>query len=367
MPQSPIRLPWPVLAIIIVAAMTGGAVLGTIACGKSPPCRNDDEIGARLDLISDLLSEQEDTWRGDDIYRAVAPSVVKVTAIRGPDGSGTTQGSGFVYRSDGTILTNHHVVDDADQVLVTFYSGDTERATVVGADPYSDLAVLRVEGLPDGVYPVVMGNSTGLEPGDRVIAIGNPFGLSGTMTTGIVSQTGRLLVTDTDYAIPAVIQIDAAINPGNSGGPLLSFSGEVVGMTTAIRSETGEFSGIGFAVPSNLIGRVADAIISTGTYDHPWLGLTGWDVTPRLYAERELPVDHGWYVQSVIPGGPSEAAGIHEGDVITGINGRRVLGLGDILSPIELFTSPGDTVTLAVNRNGVTLKREVTLGVRPAP
>jgi len=375
MDRQPTRRMWTVITaigVVIAAALATGFILGGIYGGTGIPTQGDDDIRARLDLLTEALQECDETWPVDDIYRAVKPAVVKITVVRERTSfygtyTENSQGSGFVYRDDGLILTNHHVTEGAGRVLVTFQGGETREAELVGSDPYTDLSVVRVDRLPEGVRPVRMGDSADLEPGDRVIAIGTPFGLSRTMTTGIVSQTGRLLMTDTDYAIPAVIQIDAAINPGSSGGPLLDFSGEVVGMTTAIRSETGEFSGIGFAVPASLIERAAAGIIATGTYEHPWLGITGQDVTIGLAQKEDIPVDHGWYVQSVSPGGPAEDAGIREGDVVVRIDGTPVFGLEEILSTIELSASPGDEVILTISRNGMAMEKEVTLGVRPGP
>jgi len=375
MDSQPGRRLWTTAAaimVIIAAALAAGFLLGGMYAGTGVPPPDDGDIRARLDLLTEALQESDETWPVDDIYRSVKPAVVKVTVVRERTSfygtyTENSQGSGFVYRDDGLILTNHHVTEGAERVLVTFQGGETREAELVGSDPYTDLSVLRVDGVPEGVRPVRMGDSADLEPGDRIIAIGTPFGLSRTMTTGIVSQTGRLLYTQTSYAIPAVIQIDAAINPGSSGGPLLDFAGEVVGMTTAIRSETGEFSGIGFAVPADLIERAAAGIIATGTYEHPWLGITGQDVTIGLAQEKDITADHGWYVQSVSPGGPAEEAGIREGDVVVRIDGTPVFGLEEILSTIELSASPGDEVTLTISRNGMTMDTEVTLGVRPAP
>ncbi|MGC9435313.1 MAG: S1C family serine protease [Methanomicrobiales archaeon] len=375
MSSQPTRRMWTMIAamgVIVAAALAAGFVLGGLYAGNGAPAGDDGDIQARLDLLTEALQENDETWPVDDIYRSVKPAVVKITVVRERTSfygtyTENSQGSGFVYRDDGLILTNHHVTEGAERILVTFQGGETREAELVGSDPYTDLSVLRVDGLPEGVRPVRMGDSADLEPGDRVIAIGTPFGLSRTMTTGIVSQTGRLLYTQTNYAIPAVIQIDAAINPGSSGGPLLDFAGEVVGMTTAIRSETGEFSGIGFAVPADLIERAAEGIIATGSYGHPWLGITGSDVTIGLAQKKDVTVDHGWYVQSVSPGGPAEDAGIREGDVVVKIDGTPVFGLEEILSTIELSASPGDTVTLTISRNGMTMDKEVTLGVRPAP
>jgi S1-C subfamily serine protease len=239
-----------------------------------------------------------------DLFKHVENSVVQITSIKSnPDelviingnpitGQSTALGSGFVYDKQGHIITNYHVIAGASRVEATFIDGNTYPVKVIGKDPYSDLSILQITDnfSKEKIFPVVLGNSSRLQVGEQVINIGNPFGLSGTMTTGIVSQLGRSIPSPVGgYLIPNGIQTDAAINPGNSGGPLLNVQGEVIGMNTAIISNTGAYSGIGFAIPSNTIAREVPTLIKTGTYAHPWLGLSGGKVTPALAKSAGLP------------------------------------------------------------------------------
>ncbi|KXA91375.1 hypothetical protein AKJ63_01540 [candidate division MSBL1 archaeon SCGC-AAA259D18] len=276
-------------------------------------------------------------------------------------------GSGFVYDSSGHIVTNQHVVEGAEKILVKFHNGETVRAEMVGSDPYSDLAVLRVDsaGLDTELVPLELGSSSSLETGDRVLAVGNPFGLKETTTFGIVSQTGRVLSSGTRYLIPGVIQIDAPINPGNSGGPLLNFSGEVVGITSAIKSRTGTFSGIGYAVPSDLLKRVVPSLIEKGEYEYPSLGISGKKVTYQITRKRGLERTRGFLVEGVEKEGPSIGK-VKKDDIILGIGGKEVTGAGDILSYLALEKSPGENVSLEILRGGNRKTVTVELGTRPS-
>jgi len=328
-----------------------------------------------------------------DIFKKVENSVVQITSrendtsntqiiINGnpTEGQSTRLGSGFVYDNQGHIVTNGHVVNGAKTVDVTFVDGNTYKARVIGTDSYSDLAVLQITDnfSVEQVVPLIIGNSSRLQVGQQVIAIGNPFGLSDTMTTGIVSQTGRLLPNpDTKFGIPNGIQTDAAINPGNSGGPLLNLQAQVIGMNTAISSSTGEFSGIGFAVPSNAITRILPVLIQTGTYTHPWLGISGGGITPALAQSTGLPINYkGVLVASVQPGSPAEKAGLHAlsqdvnskpaGDIIVAVYGHKVKRIDDIINYMETQKSVGQTMKLIVNRNGQIVDITATLQPRPS-
>ena len=257
---------------------------------------NPDE-GNNVSTTSSLASSSQKISL-PEIFKKTENSVVQITSTRpGSDQIVTLNGreipqnnialgSGFVYDQDGRIITNHHVVSEVDEVDVKFVDGDTYTAKVVGKDPYSDIGVLQIpdrEFFDKRVTPLKIANSSEIEVGEQIIAIGNPFGLSGTLTTGVVSQIGRLLPNDiTGYSIANTIQTDAAINPGNSGGPLLDMKGEVVGMTTAIFSNTGVYSGVGFAVPSNMLLKEIPVLIEKGSYVHPWLGFTARDVSPDI-------------------------------------------------------------------------------------
>ena len=328
-----------------------------------------------------------------DIFKRVENSVVQITSrvndtsnlqiiINGSplQGQSTRLGSGFVYDNQGHIVTNNHVVNGAKTVDVTFVDGNTYKASVIGTDSSSDLAILQITDnfSVEQVVPLVIANSSSLQVGQQVIAIGNPFGLSDTMTTGIVSQTGRLLPNpDTRFGIPNGIQTDAAINPGNSGGPLLNLRGQVIGMNTAISSSTGEFSGIGFAVPSNAIMRILPVLIKTGTYTHPWLGISGGSITPALAQIAGLPINYrGVLVASVQAGSPAEKAGLHAlsqdvnskstGDIIVAVDDHKVKRIDDIINYMETQKSVGQTVKLTVIRNGQIMDLTATLQPRPS-
>jgi S1-C subfamily serine protease len=327
------------------------------------------------------------------IFKKVENSVVQITAktpnpnlqiiINGIplSNKSTKLGSGFVYDRQGHIITNTHVVDGASTADVTFVDGNTYRAKVIGKDPSSDIAVLQITDnfSPENLVPLLIVNSSSLQVGQQVIAIGNPFGLSDTMTTGIVSQMGRLLPNpDTRFATPGAIQTDAPINPGNSGGPLLNMLGQVVGINTAINSATGEFSGIGFAVPSNMIIKEISTIIKTGTYNHPWIGIVGAGLTPDIAQSVGLPRNSkGVVVASIQSRSPAEKAGLQGitlnnssntqkvGDIITGIDGRHMRSIDDLISYVDLHKSIGDNVILTVNRHGKILNLNVGLDTRP--
>jgi S1-C subfamily serine protease len=292
-------------------------------------------------------------------------------------------GSGFVYDAQGLIVTNNHVVDGTDTVDVTFTDGNTYSAKVLGKDAYSDLAVIKItDDFTEKLVPLKLGNSTDLQVGDQVVAIGNPFGLSNTMTTGIVSQLGRLIPNeDSTFSIPDVIQTDAAINPGNSGGPLLDMEGEVIGVNSAIQSNTGSFSGIGFAISSSAVQHIVPALIKDGKYDHPWLGIAGTSLTPDLVGKLGLPKNSkGVLITDVTAGGPAQKAGImgtvfdrftgdirRAGDIVTAIDGHEVKRIEDIITYLEQHARPGDAVTLDLNRAGQVVQAHATLEARAGP
>jgi len=225
-----------------------------------------------------------------ELFEKSEEGVVKIKVERiSSQGDTVDMGSGFVYDNLGHIITNAHVVADANKATVTFLDGSQYSAEIIGKDKFTDIAVIKVSEKPRLLHPLQIGDSSLLQVGEQVAAIGNPFGLSGSMTSGIVSQMGRLLATqDTGFSIPDVIQTDAAINPGNSGGPLLNMKGQVIGINTAIQSGTGEFSGIGFAVPSNTISKIVPTLIKEGKYPHPWIGIVGQDIDPVLAKVLDL-------------------------------------------------------------------------------
>ena len=313
-----------------------------------------------------------------DIFEKSEESVVQVNVLRG--GSDGGMGSGFVYSEEGYIITNQHVVRDAKKVTVTFLDGEAYIGDVIGTDPDLDIAVVKVSPSNTYLQPITIGDSSKLKVGEKIVAIGNPFGLSGSMTSGIVSQIGRLLPQESGYSIPDVIQTDAAINPGNSGGPLINMKGEVVGINTAIQSITGEFSGIGFAVPSNTVKKIVPVLIEDGEFKHPWMGISGTDVDPELADFRELKSSKGFLVISVIDGSPAEQAGLIgvtetkeidgrelavDGDIVLSIDGKTVRKISDILIHLQREKSIGDEMVLSVNRNGEILELTMVLEERP--
>ena len=303
--------------------------------------------------------------------------VVKINSFR----EGNSVGSGFVFDLFGNIITNAHVIDNADNITVTFLDGSQYNASIVGMDKFTDIAVINVEEKPDYLHPLEIGDSSTLKVGEPVAAIGNPFGLSGSMTSGIVSQIGRLLPShDTGFSIPNVIQTDAAINPGNSGGPLLNMNGKVMGINTAIQSGTGQSAGIGFAVPSNTISKVVPVLITEGKYSHPWIGISGQDINPDLAKIRNLNHSKGFLIVTVIPDSPAEMAGLKgvseiekidnkeypkDGDIIISVDGKEVRKISDILIHLQEEKSVGDEMILGIIRDGEQMDIILTLVVRP--
>jgi serine protease Do len=342
----------------------------------------------------------------EEIYAQVNPSVVNIQVIlnnngtnsgqpfhRNPFGRQGTQealGSGFVWDNQGHIVTNNHVVAGASTITVTLANGSTYEAKLVGTDPNSDLAVIQVSGAGNALRPVSMADSTQVRVGQLAIAIGNPFGLSGTMTEGIISALSRSLPVDssssssqngTTYTIPDIIQTDAAINPGNSGGVLVNDRGQVIGVTAAIQSNVNANSGIGFVIPASIVQRVVPTLIQTGTYQHPWLGINGTDLTLDLATAMKLKASQrGALVTDIEPNGPAEKAGLRGsttqaivsgepaligGDVITAIDGHSISSYGDLTSYVFDNSQVGQTVTLTVLRQGSEKNVKLILGVLP--
>ena len=313
-----------------------------------------------------------------ELYERVSPSVVHIAVTTRSNGSGA--GSGFVWDTDGHIVTNNHVVESARRIVVSFADDTTVEAELVGADTDSDLAVIKVDVPASRLHPVELGDSDALRVGQRAIAIGNPFGFEQTMTTGIVSALGRMVRQQSGFSLPQLIQTDAAINPGNSGGPLLDSHGRVIGVTTLIFSRSGTNAGVGFAVPVDTVKRVVPPLVATGRYADPWLGITGVSITPPLAEELDLTVDQGVLVQAVVQGGPAAKAELNGGNRQTRFEGTLMTTDGDIIVAIddaavqdmdELIVylaekSVGQRVTLAVLRDGRRQRIQVTLGERPA-
>jgi S1-C subfamily serine protease len=313
-----------------------------------------------------------------NVYARVSPAVVCVTAS---EQFGSCIGSGFVIDTEGHVVTNNHVAISARDLLVTLADDRSVPARVLGTDPGSDLAVLKIDVPAEELTVAELGDSDTLRVGQRAIAIGNPFGLERTITTGIISSLGRTLPrTDSDFQIAEVIQTDAAINPGNSGGPLLDSQGRVIGVNTAIRSVSGLNSGVGFAIPVNIVKRVIPELISGGSYRHPWVGVTGLTISPEIVEALDLEVQTGVLVFTIEPNSPAAKAGLLGGDREMVVGGRPVLAGGDILvaindAPVRRFddlinylaghTNVGDTVTLTIVRGGDRLSIDVVLEERP--
>jgi S1-C subfamily serine protease len=309
------------------------------------------------------------------IYNQLKDSVVLIETDLG-------LGSGFVYDTNGHIVTNYHVIEDAETIEVTFLDGNITSGEIVGLDIYSDLAVIKVDSQITTLNPVVLGSSSELTVGEPVAAMGNPYGLSDTLTVGIVSSLQRSLEATGNYLIIDIIQIDAAINPGNSGGPLVNLHGQVVGLNTAIQSDTGSFTGIGFAIPSDTIKREINNLIENGEYKHPWLGISGLGINLALSDAIGLDKPQGILVIEVTEGGPADLAGIRGstetgfvdgqevplgGDVITEINGVKVINMNDLAIYMEQNTHPEDSVTFTLIRDGQEISITATLAERPRP
>jgi len=317
-----------------------------------------------------------------EIFEKTEAGVVRVNVQKIDQENGRSGvGSGFVFDKKGHIITNAHVVDSAQRIIVTFLDGRSFNAELVGVDVFTDIAVIKVDTEASLLKPLFLGDSSNLKVGEPIAAIGNPFGLSGSMTAGIVSQLGRLLPTQgSGFSIPDVIQTDAAINPGNSGGPLLNMRGEVIGINTAIQSTTGEFTGVGFAVPSQTVAKIVPKLISEGEYKHPWIGISGRDIDPDLAKVLNLKDAKGFLVVTVVEGGPADKAGLHGsdetvqidginypigGDIILSVDGIEVRQIDDILIHLQRAKKVGDELSLEVLRDGRTSNFVLTLEERP--
>ncbi len=316
-----------------------------------------------------------------EIFEKSEPGVVRVNVQRGEtEEVRGGVGSGFVFDKKGHIITNAHVVKDANKVVVTFLDGRSYNAEIIGTDEYTDLAVIKVNADLALLHPLLIGDSSNLKVGEGIAAIGNPFGLSGSMTSGIVSQIGRLLPTDNQYNIPDVIQTDAAINPGNSGGPLLNMRGEIVGINTAIQSNTGEFTGVGFAIPSQTVAKIIPTLVEKGEYKHPWIGISGRDIDPDMAKALNLNDAIGFLVITVVEDSPAFDAGLIGsdktievdgvnypvgGDIILAVDGIEVRKIDDILIHLQRAKSVGDEMNLEVLRDGRTTNITIILQERP--
>jgi 2-alkenal reductase len=335
-----------------------------------------------------------------EIYDRASPAVVSIDVSGqldldldlpeghpfGPDDNiPLSRGSGFLYDSQGHIVTNNHVVERADMLQVTFFDGSRIEASIVGTDPGTDLAVIKVDQLPPDVAPLSLGDFDEVHVGQMAIAIGNPFGLQNTLTLGIISGLGRSLIGPQaagsgNFSIPNIIQTDAAVNPGNSGGPLLNVRAEVIGVNTAISSQSGSFMGVAYAIPAHVVQRIVPVLIEEGTYTHPWVGISMFDVDTLLASQFALDVDSGVLVTGVLPDSPADDAGLRPGDervpytggtlliggdIITAIDGEEIRSSDDLISYLQLNAEVGDTLTITIMRDGEEQEVDLTLEPRP--
>jgi len=382
------------IVVGIVTMFIAGYTAGAIVYSQEPS--SECEISS---LQQDSLSYDADDEDVSDsiyvynttslaqLYESVQDSVVVITGVAvsysffGMQYSGV-QGSGFVFtvNDEPVVVTNKHVVDDASNITVTFSDGNGYAATVIGSDAYSDLAVLSVQAPLSEFQPLTIASSSTLQVGDPVVAIGSPFGLGGTMTTGIISQLGRTIQESTfgSYPLANIIQTSAAINPGNSGGPLLNYEGEVVGITTAIIEDS---NGLGFAIPSNTILREIESLVTIGSYDeHAWLGISGVDMTYSIAEAIGVDVTYGWLITQVTRGGAADDAGLQGGsrqmrlldswvvvggDIIVAVDGVRIVNGDALMSYLEENTTPYQIIKVAVVRDDQLLTIQVELGQRP--
>jgi S1-C subfamily serine protease len=379
------------VAIIMITILFNRFILSSTTA-----VAQEQQINSNISSQATNSSSSSNPLSLNTIFKQTENSVVQITSKTPTTSNSSNQsssntntlGSGFVYDKQGHIVTNGHVVGDARVVYVTFPDGNRYTAKVLASDIYSDIAVLQISQnssqpqrqLLSYLKPLVLGNSSNLEVGDTVIAIGNPFGLSDAMTTGIVSGIGRSLPTSVGigFSIPNAIQTDAVVNPGNSGGPLLHTKGEMIGMNTAILSGTNPFSGIGFAIPSNTITKIVPALIEKGYYPHPFLGLTFGTLTSDLAQDAGIPVNlKGVYVDRITQNSPADKAGVHGsttdqylkkhlGDIIMAVDGHNITKSDDLINYIGQNKIAGNNLTLTVYRNGHAMDLKTTLATRPS-
>ena len=342
---------------------------------------NELQVQNQIDEINNLIATESETLSLMEIFEKAEPGVVRVNTIRNQTMNETGGvGSGFVFDKMGHIITNAHVIEGSTKTVVTFLDGRSYNAEIIGMDEYTDIGVIKVNADLKLLQPLSLGDSSNLNVGEPITAIGNPFGLSGSMTSGIVSQMGRLLPSGSGYSIPDVIQTDAAINPGNSGGPLLNMRGNIVGINTAIQSTTGEFTGVGFAIPSQTVAKIVPTLISEGEYKHPWIGISGSDIDPDTANVLGLKDALGFLIITVVENSPAADAGLIGsnktievdgkeypvgGDVIVAVDGMDVRKIDDILVHLQRVKTVGDEMNLEVLRDGRTTNVTVILQERP--
>jgi putative serine protease PepD len=345
----------PVAVALALGAGVGAAIYAAVGGGSGGPTATaivPAQQAASTQTVSSLTQ----------LYKDVTPGVVEINVVGtsnnnffGGQQQTESEGSGFVIDTKGDIITNAHVVDGGTSYTVRFQSGKTVKATLVGADDGSDIAVVKVDVAASDLHPLTFGDSSQVQPGQEVVAIGSPFGLPETMTSGIVSAIGRTITAPNNYSIAGAIQTDAAINHGNSGGPLLTTSGDVIGVNAQIDSSSGANDGVGFALAGNAVKSTADTLISGGKVQHAYLGISVNDVANN----------GGARVASVVAGSPAASAGFQAGDVVTKIDGTNITSADDLTAVISAH-APSDKVTVTLTRAGATKTIDVTLGTRPS-
>jgi putative serine protease PepD len=346
----------------IAAALALGGGAGAVIYAAASPSTTSTTAGSTA-VAAQPADVTTTVSNLTQLYDKITPGVVDITVTSNTpssgfgQGGGTTQaeGSGFVVDTSGHIVTNQHVVDGATSITVRFKDGKTVKATLVGTDPSTDIAVIKVDVAASELHPLTLGTSSTVEPGQEVAAIGSPFGLAETMTSGIVSAIDRTIQAPNNYSIAGAIQTDAPINHGNSGGPLLDLSGNVIGVNAQIESDSGGNDGVGFAIPIDAVKSVANTLIAGGKVEHAYLGIHVGDAANASGAQ----------VSSVQSGSPASKAGVKAGDVITALDGKAITKADDLTAGVSSH-QPNDKVTLTMTRDGKTLTLDVTLGVRPS-
>ena len=369
---------------ILLGGVVFSVVLLSIAWIPLPSLvlTQDNSYSSEIQPVFAQQSQYSETISLTQLFEQSELGVVSISVTKtSAHGDTASAASGFVFDKEGHIITNNHVVENAKKISVTFVDGRSYSAEIVGTDPYADIAVIKLDVNPEKLYPLPIGDSLNLRVGEPVAAIGNPYGLSGSMTSGIVSQLGRLLpVQGTSFLIPDVIQTDAAINPGNSGGPLLNMKGQVVGINTAIYSSDGSFSGVGFSIPSNLVLKIIPSLIKEGEFQHPWVGISSANITPDLAELLNLENAKGVLIMTVVKDSPADKAGLRGssqtaivgeveytigGDVILSVDGTEVRQVNDLLTHLQREKNVGDTMNIEISRDGKIINIILMLEARP--
>ncbi|MBT3329515.1 MAG: trypsin-like serine protease [Nitrosopumilus sp.] len=364
-----------------IGSITAVIIFSILFVLPTEPDETTIQMQNQIDEINNTILAKSKTLSLIEIFEKSEPGVVRVNIQRNQTENDTGGvGSGFVFDKKGHIITNAHVIDDATKTIVTFLDGRSYNAEIIGMDESTDIGVIKVNTDLKLLHPLSLGDSSNLKVGETITAIGNPFGLSGSMTSGIISQMGRLLPSNSGFSIPDVIQTDAAINPGNSGGPLLNMRGEIVGINTAIQSTTGEFTGVGFAIPSQTVAKIVPTLIKEGEYKHPWIGISGKDIDPDTANILGLKDTLGFLIITVVEDSPAFDAGLigsNEtikvegreyligGDIITTVDGIDVRKIDDILIHLQRVKTVGDEMVLEILRENRTTSVTIILQERP--